>query len=238
MTKLLDITKDITFEEKNHQYFHKDGRNLTSVSKVLTTYKNKFDPQGHIKRACAKRDGITVQEIQAKWDKERDDACDRGHRLHNQLEYFVNNKEILKGGDYEDVVKQFATIKFKGRLFTEVKLYSNLYNIAGTTDLIELIDKNTVNIGDYKQNKKIAKKSKYKTKLLYPLDEYDECEFEIYVFQINLYSIMLKEHGYNTNKMTLYYFSPQTRKMEIFDIPNREKETITLLKHFKNMQEW
>lgn len=237
MKNLLDISKDIKFEENNHAYFHKDGRTLTSVSKLLSSYKNKFDPQGFILRACAKKAGITVQELQRKWDKERDDACDRGHRLHNQLEYFINNKEILKE-DYEDIVKQFAEVKFTGKLFSEVQLYSDIYNIAGTTDLVELLDDNIVNIGDYKQNKKIDKKSKYKNKLLYPLNEFDECEFETYTYQINLYSYMLNEHGYKTNKMTLYYFAPKTRQMEIFDIPKREKQTLKLLKHFKSMREW
>lgn len=234
MVKLEDINKDIRFLEEEHKYFLGD-KELTSVSRVLELYKKKFDPDGHIKRACAKRDGITVKELQAKWDKERDDACDRGHRLHSQLEHFVKNKKILNQ-DYKDIVKQFSKIKFSGKLYSEIQIYSPTFNIAGTTDLIELLDENTINLGDFKQNKKIDKKSKYKNKLLYPLNEYDECEFEVYTFQINLYSQMLKEHGYNTKKMTLYYFSPATRKMEIFNIPKREKETLQLLEHFSCIQ--
>lgn len=234
MVKLEDISKEITFQEDIHQYKDKNGNILISVSRLLELYKNKFDPQGHIKRACAKRDGITTEELQAKWDKERDDACDRGHRLHSQLEHYIKNKEILNE-DYKDVVEQFASIKFSGKLFSEIRLFSETYSIAGTTDLIELLDKNTINIGDFKQNKKIDKKSKYKNKLLYPLDIYDECEFEVYTFQINLYSQMLKEHGYKTKNMTLYYFSPATRKMEIFDIPKRVKETKNLLEHFSSI---
>lgn len=236
MVKLEDISKNLVFKEKEHQYFIGD-KELTSVSRVLELYKNKFDPQGFIKRACARKEGISQDELQIRWDKERDDACDRGHQLHSQLEHFIKNKTILED-NYKDIVTQFSKIKFSGQLFSEIRLFSEEYGIAGTTDLVCLLDNNTVDIGDFKQNKKIALKSKYKNKLLYPLNIYDECEFEVYTFQINLYSLMLKEHGYKTNKMTLYYFSPATRQMEIFNIPKREKETKNLLDHYKSINEF
>jgi hypothetical protein len=236
MVKLEDINKNLTFLEEEHKYFM-NGEELSSVSSVLSLFKNEFDPKGFLIRNCARRDGITVEELRAKWDKERNDACERGHRLHSQLEHYIKNKEILDG-DYKDVVKQFSKIKFKGELYSELQIYSPTYKIAGTTDLVELLNNGTINIGDFKQNKKIDKKSKYKNKLLYPLNAYDECEFETYTFQINLYSAMLKEYGYETNKMTLYYFSPATRKMEIFEIPKREQDTENLLKHFKSINEF
>ncbi len=235
MTKIEDINKDILFDEPSHIYKLKNGQKLESVSKLLSSYKNVFDPVGHIKRACAKRDGITVEEIQTKWDKERDDACDRGHRLHSQLEHFFKTGKILDD-DFKDVVEQFKPLKFTGKIFTETQMFSPAFNIAGTADLITLYPDNTIDLGDFKQNKKMLLKSKYNNKLLYPLNDFSECEFEIYTFQLNLYSYMLKEHGYETNKMTLYYIPPSTRKLEIFDVPKREKETLKLLKHFQAIQ--
>lgn len=237
MTKLEDIGKPVTFVESSHKYSLPDGTSLTSVSSILSNYKNEFDPDGHIIRACARKAGVTVEEIRAKWDKERDDACDRGHRLHSQLEHYVNTGKILDA-DFKDVVLQFSDIKFTGKLFSEIRLFSSQYKIAGTTDLVEWFSDNTVNIGDFKQNKKIAVKSKYNKKLLYPLDKFDECEFEIYTFQLNLYALMLREHGFKTKDMKLYYIPPSTRKLEIYDIPRREKETLKLLKHFVAMRDF
>ncbi len=235
MINITEINKDILFDEPLHTYKLRNGQKLESVSKLLSSYKNTFDPLGHIKRACAKRDGITVQEIQTKWDKERDDACVRGHRLHSQLEHFFKTGEILND-DFKDVVEQFKPLKFNGKIFTETQMFSPSFDIAGTADIIELLDNNVINLGDFKQNKKMSTKSRYNNKLLYPLNDFSECEFEIYTFQLNLYSYMLKEHGYETNKMTLYYIPPSTRKLEIFDVPKREKETLKLLKHFQAIQ--
>ncbi len=237
MIDLLKISEDLIFKEDTHQYFTKDGQELISVSKLLSEYKNKFDPEGHIKRACAKRDGVTVNEIQEKWDRERDDACIRGQNLHEQLEYFVKTKKILDG-NYKSVVEQFAKIKFCGQLYSEVQIFDSSFSIAGTTDLVEVLDNNIINLFDYKQNKKMDKKSRYNNKLLYPLDKYDECEFNIYCFQMNLYKFMLEQHGYRVKNMTLYYIPPSTGILEIFDVPHLNKDIKKLLKHHREMQEW
>ena len=230
MTKFEEISNKITFLEEKHKYFL-GKKELISVTTLLNHYKNKFDPEGHILRACAKRDGISTVKLKEKWNKERDDACERGNRLHSQLEYFIKTKEILDE-DYKEVVEQFSKIKFNGELYSETKIFSKNFNIAGTVDFIELLNNDTINIGDFKQNKKIRLESKYDNKLIYPLDSYEECEFNIYTFQINLYSYILKEHGYKTNKMTLYYFPPLKNIIEIFNIPKKEEETIKLLEHF------
>lgn len=238
MIKLEDICKQITFKEDTHQYFSTSGKELVSVSRILSQFKNVFDPQGFIKRACARKENISVAQIQEKWDKEKNDACDRGHRLHSQLEHYIKTGIILNE-DYKDVVEQFKnSVKFTGKLHSEIQLFSDTYGIAGTTDLVELLDNSIVNIGDYKQNKKMLKKSKYGNNLLYPLEKYSECEFEIYVFQMNLYSYMLEEHGYKTNKMTLYYIPPSTRKLEIFDVPHRREDTLKILNHHQNLMDW
>jgi hypothetical protein len=234
---LEDIGKNIQFNESGHKYLDPNGNELKSVSSLLSLYKPEFDPNGYIIKACARKQNLSIDEIRKKWDKERDDACERGHRLHSQLEHFVKTGDVLDS-DYKNIVEEFKKIRFSGKLFSEVRLFSSKFKIAGTTDLVELLDNNFVNIGDYKQNKKMGLKSKYGNKLLYPLDIFDECEFEIYTFQMNLYSIMLNEHGYKTNKMTLYYVPPGGEKLEIFDVPKRRRETLRLLKHYMAMRDW
>jgi hypothetical protein len=234
---LLEINKEIIFDGPSHTYKTKNGKEFTSVSKLLDNYKPEFDPQGYIIRRVAQRDGLTINEVRAKWDKIRDDACDRGHSLHRQLEYFIKTGKILND-DFKDVVKQFKKIKFTGKLFSEVQVHSPTFYIAGTTDVVELLDNNEINIGDFKQNKKLDKKSKYRNKLLYPLEDKEECEFQVYTLQINLYSFMLSEHGYKTKNMVLYYMNPETRILESHTIPDAQKDVKLLLNHWKAMSEW
>ena len=64
---LLEINKNIIFEPIAHTYHDTSGKKFTSVSSLLSQYKMPFDEFGHIARACAKRDGMTVDEIKNKW---------------------------------------------------------------------------------------------------------------------------------------------------------------------------
>lgn len=237
MIKLEDINKNITFKEDTHQYFTKEGKELTSVSRVLGAYKNEFDPEGHIKRCVAKRDGLTTEQVSENWENTKNEGLERGKNFHRQIEHYIKTGEILKE-DYEDVIKQFADIKFSGKLYSEVSLSNLSYNIAGTTDLIHLINDNLIELADFKTNKAFNIKSKYGNRLLYPLEKYWESEMDLYSFQLNIYSFMLEEHGFVTKSMTIYWVNPETRHLDVYPVPNLKEDTIKLLKHFRSMQEW
>lgn len=236
MSNLLEINKNIVFEPKAHSYHDLNGQEYISVSRLISLYKNPFDEFGHIARACARRDGVSVEEIKAKWKQTNKDAIDRGHSVHSQLEHFIKTGKIKKG-DYKDVVKQFSKIKFKGQLFSEIGLNHPEYKICGTADLIEVFDDNTANLYDFKSNRKIDTKSKYGNKLLYPLDKLDECEICSYSVQLGIYKFMLEYHGFKIKKITLFWINPETRLIEPFDIPNIDKDIIRLLNHYKQIQE-
>jgi hypothetical protein len=240
MIKLEDINNDVIFDPIPHTY-HKNGKEFTSVSVLIGNYKPIFDEAGHIKRACAKREGLTVPQIEEKWEKAKIDGCARGTSFHGQIEHFILNNEILDQ-DYKDVVEKFKKDfrpKFKGKLFCEIPLHHPEYGIAGTADLLELMDDNkTIYLYDWKTNKEINLKSKYKKKLLYPLDHLDECEINTYGIQLNLYKNMLEYHGYNVKKITLYHINPETRNIDSYKIANLQTEVKDLLEHFKKIQEF
>lgn len=237
MITLLPKNQNIVLKQDTHQYFNKSGEELISISSLLSLYKPKFDEFGHIKRACAKRDGITIEELQQKWDKERDDSCVRGHNLHKHIEIFIKTGQILDEG-YKDIVEQFKQIKFTGQLNSEIILADSEYKICGTADIVHELSNKTVDILDFKQNKKMSYKSKYNTKLLYPLDNVDSCEYEIYKYQLNLYSFILSQNGYKTRKMALLYVNPENHKLEIHKIPIIKKDIKKLLKHYIKMRDW
>ena len=235
--KIEQINKEVIFDEKSHTYI-KSGKNLKSATSLLSLYKNKFDPDGHIIRACAKRDGITVNEVKNNWHKIKEEGLARGQNFHRQAEYYIKNGIILNE-DYKDVVEQLVRYPFKGKLFSEIALHSDKYGIAGTCDLIELFDDNSFITYDFKTNKRFTIKSKYKTKLLYPLEEYDECDLITYSLQLNIYNIMLEEFGFKSkDKSVIFYINPETRKIDEYEVLSLKKQTLKLLKHFKSMQDW
>lgn len=234
---LLDINKDVEFKDFDHTYC-KNKVKLTSVTKILGFYKNPFDPNGHIIRACAKRDGVSVEQIREQWNKTKEEGLVRGKNFHRQAEHFIKTGQILEE-DYKDIIQQFAEFKFKGKLFSEIGLHSDKYSIAGTCDLIELFDDNSFITFDFKSNKRFTIKSKYNKFLLHPLEHLPECDLTTYSLQLWIYNLMLEEHGYKIKKgSTILYINPEIRKIDKYPILNLKKEAKSLLKHFKEMNEW
>jgi hypothetical protein len=234
MIKLQDIAKDIVFDEENHIYKNNQGKVLTSVTKLLGGYKAPFDPTGVIAAVCAKRAGITKKEMQDKWDLGNKQACDYGHNIHSQVEFFLKNKSIKDSPD-RDIIEQFSQIEIAGEIHSELRLKSDKYLIAGTCDIANIYN-NIVYIHDLKSNKRFTFKSKYNKKFFYPLNHLDESHINIYSLQIIIYTEMVREHGYNCKPGYIFWINPETRKIEKYDVLDLRKEALILLSHFNDIQ--
>ncbi len=237
MIKLEDINRDISFNEPTHVYKNKKGEILTSVSQLIGFFKNKFDEHGHIARACSKRDGIPVKEVLQKWEQTKIDGMARGTSFHRQVEHFIKHGVILDESD-KDIVEQFSKIKFEGKLHSEIRISSRKHLLAGTVDLISLKDNNHYDLSDFKTNKTLQKKNKYKNMMLYPLEHLDDTSWQHYIIQLNLYAHILAEYGYICDSIKIHYINPETRLIEEHIVPEAKKDVQILLKHFKKMMDW
>lgn len=235
MIKLLDISKDIKFIESSHQYFLGD-KELVSTTTVLSKYKEPFDPTGIIAYKCAQREGISKDEIQAKWKKTSEDACLYGTNVHAQIEnYLITNK--IGDTPEKDIIEDFSKIKFKGTIYPELRLKSLEYGLAGTCD-IGILNKNIVKIHDIKTNKRFYIKPRYGNKFLYPLEDIPECHLTMYSLQILIYGEMVKEHGFDFEPGHILWVNPESRRIEKFEVLDLNKEVKLLLKHYKSLQDW
>lgn len=228
----------IEFNEEFHTYTVKEtGQKLTSITTLIHKYQNEFDPQGFAARACAKRDGITVDQIKEKWNSEKVRAGERGTMFHKQAEIFVNTKKIPDGPD-KDILKDFKK-KFKpeGKIFSEVLVHNIELGICGTADLV-IYDKvkNSVYIEDFKTNKQIKFKSFNNQKMLYPLTHILDCNYYHYCIQLSCYLYLLSLQGFNVraDKLKLYWINPETRLIEIIPVPYMKKEVESMIDHFIN----
>ncbi len=234
--KFLKGVVPITFNEPEHKYYL-DGEQLTSVSSLIHLYTPEFDPDGSILRNCSIKRGVSEGELRKEWDKERDDACDRGHQLHHEAEFWIDNKRFKPKGKWRDVVSQIAGLPFKGSLISETIIYSDKLKLAGTVDVIEEIAPKTCNIWDFKQNKKLSYKSFFKrgegySKMLYPVDHLLNCNYILYSLQLQIYGILLEQNGYKVGDKTLIYIPPKTRIIELHPIQDLKKEAWDLIEHF------
>ncbi len=235
MIKISNISKNIHFDEPSHTYTF-NGKNFRSITTVLSLYKPPFDPTGFIAGRCAKRDGITKEQVKQNWEKTKNDAGERGTRFHLEAEHFINTGQILDA-EFKDVIAELAKLELKGGLHSEAKLFSEKYEVAGTADLIQLFDDNSFVVWDFKTNKEFLTKSKYKGKLFYPLNHIGDSHLETYSIQLWCYSIMLEDFGYKIkDNPVILWVNPTTRKIEQFRTLDFKNDALRLLKHYNAIE--
>lgn len=236
MIKLEDIGKEITFNEESHTYKNKDGKILTSATQFLHIFQEKFDPTGIIALQCARREGITKEEMQKKWREKGENSCILGTRLHGRVEKYLK-EGIIEDSEDRDIVEDFAKIKFSGKIFSELRLTSPLNLLAGTTDIV-VLKKKTASVFDLKSNARFDIKSKYYKKLLYPLNHLADCHLTVYSLQILIYGEMLKEHGYSFEPGQILWINPESRKIQPFEVLDLQKEVNDLLEYWRNLDDF
>src|ERR1022692_3062111 len=111
MIKLEDICKEISFDEPSHTYTNNDGKILTSVTTAIHSYSKPFDETGVIAAMCAKRKGITKNEMLAEWKETNRISLVKGKNIHAQFENFLNTGKIEETPE-KDIIEQLSNIKF------------------------------------------------------------------------------------------------------------------------------
>ncbi len=147
------------------------------------------------------------------WDDKREASCIRGtaiHREHELAHLAGNTKELQHlglGGKFSTNTTNRIELGAKG-IYPELLLSrisdDGLLRIAGQADLI-IIDDMDVFVLDYKTNRSIDKKSffdsrtKKSSKMKYPLNNIDDCNFMHYSLQLSTYAWMIQQLNPNFN---------------------------------------
>lgn len=196
----------VKFCPDRHRYTL-DGRELFSVSSWIKRCTPPFDPDGQIIARCAEREGITVSELRQRWDRKRDDSTDRGKAIHSALQAYVENAFIWP--DHARHVEQLKRWPFKGRLFCETILWSEEHLLAGTADLIEMVDEKTVRLYDFKTNERLEKENRWNRFLLPPVSHVPNIDWAKYELQLSFYALMLRRFGWTVERMTIFHIDHQ-----------------------------
>lgn len=163
------------------------------------------------------------QDILDEWDKTNRESCERGTKIHSEIE-----NRLYKMGANVSLKKFGIGGKFicdKGR--TTLDLTSGVYpeylisrtsedgilRLAGQIDLLAINDYD-VYIIDHKTNKEIKTKGGFNTqtkqssKMLYPLNDLDDCNFNHYQLQLSTYAWMIQQINpkYNIKGLILNHY--------------------------------
>lgn len=226
------VQDEIVFTEHDHKYIEvKTGKQLISVSTLISKYSEPFDPTGIILYKCAQKRGISKEELRAEWDKKRDDSCVKGTKFHEQAEEWILTGKIPDGPDKKIVTKFAKEIKFNGTVFPEILVYNIELGIAGQSDLAIYNKKdNSVAIQDYKTNAEMYKKV-YK-KLLYPLGHLNDTKINKYALQASTYSYLLELKGFKIRADELCLYWIKEDGFEIIPVPYLRDDVIKMISHY------
>lgn len=189
------------------------------------------------------------QAILDAWDLENRTSCERGTKIHAELEnsFYKKGKNIdltkyQIGGKFE-CVKDKTTLDLENGVYPEY-LISRVSNdgklrIAGQIDL--LIKKgNKIIIGDWKTNKKIEQKSFYDSKtkssvrMKYPLNNLDDVNYWHYTLQLSTYAWMVQQLNpeFEIEDLVLVHFD-HSDNMTVYHLPYLKDEVIRMLNFYK-----
>lgn len=128
--------RKVFFDKEHHRYFDDLGRDYLSVT-TLINGKEKFDRVAVatkvIQNPRSKYYRCTLDEVLAQWEG----SAKLGTKIHEEVESFINTKQISMDSPYKPFLEKFAKLKFRGSLLSEQIVFDEDYLIAGTIDLLE-----------------------------------------------------------------------------------------------------
>lgn len=183
------------------------------------------------------------------WDKENRQSCERGTKIHADLEnsFYKAKKNISLdkyqiGGKFE-CQKDRTTLDLENAVYPEYLIHwnspSGRLHIAGQIDL--LVKKgNSIVIGDWKTNKKLDLKSFYDSKIRssvkmkFPLNNLDDCNYQHYCLQLSTYAYIIESYNpdFIIEDLVLVHFD-HNDNMTVYHLPYLKKEVERMLSYYE-----
>ncbi len=215
----------IKFYEVGHKYdltVNNQVLNPISVTTLIHHYCQEFNADLIIKRMIMSKNwhaskyyGMFPQEIKDKWENDKNSAASAGTEMHLNIEYCLNQLNFNYSIELQYFANFWKDFKLKYKNFsiyrTEMTVFDEDFRdgkaICGSIDALLKNDQDEYIILDWKRSKEI----KYKgyTKMKYPFQHLDDCNYNHYCLQLNIYKHILKiNYGFNIKGMALVILHP------------------------------
>jgi hypothetical protein len=242
----------IKYYDEPHRYFIGE-QELTSGTTFVGLFKPKFDTEKMVVQS-AKKKGVDPVDLLAEWDYKREFAGMKGTLVHSFAENYWMNKIFPYNSQL--VIDKFGEDHIKERYDVCVQMFLDFYRdasksltpiamelvigdaelgVSGMVDCLFYNEKlNEYQIWDYKTNKQIRMKSEYRKKFKAPISFIEECEFEAYSLQLNLYKYIIEK---NTNikigRLYLVWLFEENESYQVIECKDYQSTIELMLKNFK-----
>lgn len=183
------------------------------------------------------------------WDEENRKSCERGTKIHSDIEnsFYNHPKDISLqkfglGGKFE-CKKDYSELDLEYGVYPEylisIESKDKVLRLAGQIDLIIKQD-NEITIVDHKTNKKIDLKSGFDTntkasaKMKYPLNNLMDCNYYHYSLQLSTYAWMLQKlHPEFVIKDLILNHYDHNGKNTLYHCDYLKDDVERMLKHYR-----
>lgn len=217
---------NIVFEEIGHKYTITINDQCiipTSVTTIIHHHFPPFDADAILdkmfnKPLSAKYAGKTKEQIKQEWSDSGTLASKLGTAMHADIENFLNGQVVHQPDSIEHKMfqkfwKDFTTTYPTVSPYrTEWLVYDEDKKIAGSIDFVcSTGNKNEVIIIDWKRSKEIKYTNRFQ-KGFSPFDKLDDCNYNHYRLQLNIYRHMLQsKYGMKVIFMMLVICHPDNQ---------------------------
>lgn len=243
MAKIKKFESIIYLEPIAHKYYHRiTGKVFKSVTTTLSSIEPHFDAEGIALSISKQLDtvkqqryiGLSQQQILDYWQFLNDEANIYGTKVHDIVErYLLANKWYFPPNNDEGIFEQKVIDGYNAlqieegqTMWPERILFSEQYELAGTSDLIIDIDDVFFDVADYKTNRVFNFYNQYGYETLHkPFDHYQSCQYSVYSLQLSVYAYMYELEFPKRKCRQIYVLYWDKEKMNFTKIP------ITYVKH-------
>ena len=240
----------IYFNAKDHSYKSLEAEekiDWISVTTLVSHFKKPFDAKKIAEKVSknkrSKWYGIEPKKIQEIWEAEADRAVTLGTYYHNQREEdLCALASIEREGKTvpiiapvpltESGIKMAPSQKLEEGVYPEHMVYLKSAGICGQSDLVEVVN-GKVNIIDYKTNKEIKTESFVNwegasDKMMFPIDNLDDCNFNHYAIQLSVYMYMILKHNpkLKPGRIFIHHVTFEVESEDEFGYPIIKKDPI------------
>ena len=191
----------------------------------------------------------TQQDILDEWDRKNKESCERGTKIHAELEnsFYKSGKNVSLqrfgiGGKFE-CKKDYSDLDLEYGVYPEYLIYresdDGILRLAGQIDLI-VKQGNEITVCDWKTNQEIKQKAGFNTqtkstsKMKYPLNNLDDANFWHYTLQLSTYAWMLQKLNPNfiIKDLIICHFDHKGNET-IYHCDYLKKDVERMLSHYK-----
>ena len=238
--------KTICFDEIVHRYSVKENPEISFISgtQFLHKFFPKFDKEKISLRYATKHD-MSQSEVLAMWEEKGRVARENGTEVHNFMEEIYYEKSPEFSHDNEKVRKiemvgllAWEALSDKYYLIGAEEILASIdLKICGMTDLIG-VNKITgaLVILDWKTNAVLKYDNPFQSGFK-PIQNYQDCNFNHYILQLNLYEYIAKYEGYfpEYDKYERALVHITDKNFKIIDVPEKQKDISNMINTYQMM---